>query len=197
MAIHYCEIGSRHTTVTAASRRIPPPPPGVPPPPFAPPPGAIYSVESSSDLTGAPIACAALTADGNYDNACQIPSALLLAEIVYNLNGRRDVRQIAMLSDWWGKRPDQGQIEICIDTFHDDETGGIAVHCADDAPGCQEWQLVSNFLFPSTNSGKTSAVSTAAPPAPTSPATAPMRRAVCRTCRSHSRRSSRTSSRSA
>lgn len=58
-----------------------------------------------------------------------------------------------MLSDWWAKRPDQGQIEICIDAWHDDETGGLAVHRADDAPGCQEWQLASNFFFPSTNSG--------------------------------------------
>ena len=62
------EATDAHALISAESHdcRTPPPPPGVPPPPFAPPPGAIYSVESSSDLTGAPIACAALTADGNY-----------------------------------------------------------------------------------------------------------------------------------
>ena len=32
------------------------------------------------------------------------------ASIVYNLGGRRDVRQIALLSDWWLKRPDKGAI---------------------------------------------------------------------------------------
>ena len=117
------------------------------------PPAAIYDVESSSDLTGAPIDCASLTADGNYDNACQIPSALLPASIVYNLNGRRDIRQIALLSDWWAKRPDQGSLEVCIDPWHDDETGGIDVgQPSTDGPGCREWELVSNFAFPATNS---------------------------------------------
>ena len=42
---------------------------------------------------------------------------------------------------------------MCIDTWHDDETGGIDVGQPSAAgPGCHEWQLVSNFVFPATNS---------------------------------------------
>lgn len=148
------DASDAHALVSAETRDCRNEPPiGVDPPPFVQPEDAIYDVESSADLTGAPIDCAGLTADGNYDNACQIPSALLPATIVYNLNGRRELRQIALLSDWWAKRPDQGTIEICVDTWHDDETGGFDVGRPNaDGPGCSEWQLVSNFAFPATNS---------------------------------------------
>ena len=109
--------------------------------PEQPPAPAILSVESSSDATGAPILCALVTADQNYDNACQIPDGLLPAHIVYSLGGRRDVRQITMFSDWWAKRPDSGSLEICVV-----EDGEEPLR-----QGCTEWQTVSNFVFEGGN----------------------------------------------
>lgn len=63
------------------------------------------------------------------------------ATIVYNLGGRRDVRQITMFSDWWAKRPDDGTLEICV--LQDDEDPQRL--------GCTEWQTVSNFVFEGGN----------------------------------------------